>query len=95
MELLSYPPLSKKESELIRSLLNSQIGKRGLFQNSFTVENKKAVKYYLTILYGLNKVPRAGLEPALAFKYQLDFKSNASTNSATEAKNVTSLFLTT
>lgn len=34
----------------------------------------------------IGSVPRAGLEPALAFKYQLDFKSNASTNSATEAK---------
>src|SRR5690625_6107096 len=32
------------------------------------------------------RVPRTGIEPALAFKYQLDFKSNASTYSATEAK---------
>ena len=31
------------------------------------------------------RVPAAGLEPALAFRCQLDFKSNASTNSATPA----------
>ena len=33
------------------------------------------------------KVPEAGLEPALVFRYQLDFKSNASTNSATRASD--------
>lgn len=74
------------------SLFHSQITNKfkgekreDLFHNCFTVENKKAVKHCYKSLYGLVKVPRAGLEPALVFVYQLDFKSNASTNSATEA----------
>ena len=37
------------------------------------------------IISDIGSVPRAGLEPALAFKCESDFKSDASTNSATEA----------
>lgn len=45
-------------------------------------KNKKALQ--INDLQGL-RVPEAGLEPALVFKYQSDFKSDASTNSATRA----------
>ena len=48
-------------------------------------ENKVRAKKSSHLKIRWELVPRAGLEPALAFKYQLDFKSNASTNSATEA----------
>ncbi|GEM_PF-1882565 len=40
-------------------------------------------------------VPEAGLEPALAFRYQSDFKSDASTNSATRAIALNSCLATT
>ncbi len=52
------------------------------FRSGTKIQTYKKTRH---LMKSIGFVPQAGLEPALAFKYELDFKSNVSTNSTTAA----------